>query len=151
MLEQYKENWHILTLVDITETKDIRGSGKTRNQQRNFETLQQCISILAQPWSLSPPAKRKFSEVHKRFKDIGVTFGQRHDFTQEMLSDLNMWTWRFGVERDGVFGTYGILLQEVLQDIPVISGLEENCVLEPAMFSFKDEDRNMLLIQGDVK
>ena len=46
MLDSYKETWYVLTLVDITETGDLRGTGKTRNQQRNFETLQQCIGML---------------------------------------------------------------------------------------------------------
>ena len=153
MLDSYKETWFILTLVDITETGDLRGSGKTRNQQRNFETLQQCVSMLAQPWSLSSPSKKQFVSIHKRLKDTGTTFGTKHDFTQEILSNLNVWTWRFGIERNGVFGgalgDAGIL-QNTLQDIPIISGLDENCVLDPAVFSIRDEDRNILLIQENV-
>ena len=154
MLESYKETWYVLTLVDITQTDNIRGSGKSRNQQRNFETLQQTISMLAQPWSLGSPQKRTFAAVHRKFKDIGVTFGTRHDFTQEVIADLKMWTWRFGVEREGVFA--GPLsrtqhLEEILQDIPIISGLDENCVLDPAVFSVRQEDRNVLLIQENIK
>ena len=153
MLDSYKETWYVLTLVDITETGDVRGTGKTRNQQRNFETLQQCIGMLVQPWSLAEPTKKTFADVHQKFKDIGVTFGDRHDFTQEMISDLNMWSWRVGIEREGVFGDnrQPTLLEEVLQDIPIISGLEENCVLDPPVFSFRKEDRNVLLIQENIK
>ena len=154
MLDSYKETWYVLTLVDITETGDLRGTGKTRNQQRNFETLQQCIGMLVQPWSLGPPTLRTFAAVHSRFKDIGVTFGDRHDFTQELVSDLKMWTWRFGIEREQTLGgPHGDarLLAEVLQDIPIISGLDENCVLDPAVFSLRQEDRNILLIQENVK
>lgn len=154
MLDSYKETWYALTLVDITETDDLRGSGKTRNQQRNFETLQQSIGMLTQPWSLGPPKLRTFAALHSRFKDIGVTFGDRHDFTQEMISDLKMWTWRFGIEREQTLGGPNgdaSLLEEVLQDIPIISGLDENCVLDPAVFSVRQEDRNILLIQENVK
>ena len=70
-----------------------------------------------------------------------------------MISDLNMWTWRFGVEREGVFGDARTanLLEDILQDIPIISGLDENCVLDPAVFSFRKEDRNVLLIQENLK
>jgi len=154
MLDSYKEVWFALTLVDITETGDLRGTGKPRNQQRNFETLQQCIGMLTQPWSLGKPTQRTFSDLHKKFKEIGVTFGQRHDFTQELVSDLNMWTWRFGVEREKTFGSgkgsYEIL-EQVLQDIPIITGLEENCILDPAVFSLREEDRNVLLIQENIK
>jgi hypothetical protein len=151
MLESYKETWYVLTLVDITETDNLRGTGKTRNQQRNFETLQQCIGMLTQPWSLGPPVRKTFAAVHGRFKDIGVTFGERHDFTQELVADLNMWTWRFGIEREDVFGRNGEELANILQDIPIISGLDENCVLDPPVFSFRDLDRNILLIQENVK
>ena len=64
-----------------------------------------------------------------------------------------MWSWRFGIEREGVFGDnrQPTLLEEVLQDIPIISGLEENCVLDPPVFSFRKEDRNVLLIQENIK
>ena len=154
MLEVYKETWYVLTLVDITETGDLRGTGKTRNQQRNFETLQQCIGMLTQPWSLGNPTQRTFSDLHKKFKEIGVTFGSRHDFTQELVSDLNMWTWRFGLEREKTFGSgkgSSEILAQVLQDIPIITGLNENCILDPAVFSLREEDRNVLLIQENIK
>ena len=65
MLDSYKETWYVLTLVDITETGDLRGTGKTRNQQRNFETLQQCIGMLTQPWSIAEPNRRTFAVVHQ--------------------------------------------------------------------------------------
>ena len=67
MLEQYKEIWAIKTLVDITKTGDVRGNGKPRNQQRNFETLTQTVSILAQPWEVKPPTKDTWSKYHKQF------------------------------------------------------------------------------------
>ena len=153
MLEQYKEIWYAVTLVDITETGVLRGKSKGRNQQRNFETLQQCVSMLSQPWGLSTPSLKSFSTIHSRFKDIGVQFGTKHDFTQEMLTDLNIWTWRFGIESIGVFGEkgYATKLEETLQNIPVITNLDENCILEPPVFSFTVEDRNMLLIQENLK
>jgi hypothetical protein len=151
MLESYKEIWYVLTLVDITETGVLRGNDKIRNQQRNFETLQQCIGMITQPWSLASPTKRTFKAVYRQFKDIGVTFGEKHDVTQELIADLNLWTWRFGIEREGIFGSNGDILKNILQDIPVINYLEENCVLDPPVFSFRDLDRNILLIHENFK
>jgi len=153
MLEQYKEIWHAVTLVDITETGALRGSSKARNQQRNFETLQQCVSMLSQPWGLNTPVVKSFSSIHSQLKDTGVTFGSKHDFSQELITDLNIWTWRFGIENVGVFGKrmHATNLEEILQNIPVITGLDENAVLDPPVFSFTPEDRNMLLIQENLK
>ena len=44
------------TLVDITETKMIRdldGKELERNQQRNWETVLQCIGLRAQPQNMA--------------------------------------------------------------------------------------------------
>jgi ribosomal protein S30 len=147
MLEQYKEIWAIKTLIDITKTGNVRGNGKSRNQQRNFETLAQTVSILAQPTELYPPRKENWSDYQKHFKEAGSSFGSKHEFTQEMMTDLTVWTWRFGVEHAEVFGPGGSLLREQLQHIPVISGLDENCVVDVPVFDTQSEVyRNVLLI-----
>ena len=50
-----KESWNVWSLVDITGTGITVGNTKERNQQRNFETLVQTISMLTQPWSIMAP------------------------------------------------------------------------------------------------
>ena len=129
MLEQYKEIWAIKTLVDITKSGDVRGNGKARNQQRNFETLVQTVSILAQPSDFSgPPRKEKWGTYHKFFKEAGLSFGSKHGFTQ-------------------VFGADGSLLRDQLQNIPIITGLDENCVIDVPVFNTQSKEHcNVLLI-----
>jgi len=148
MLEQYKEIWCVMTLVDITRTGDTRGTGKTRNQQRNFETLQQAVGVLSQTWSLGPPKSWKLNNIHRRLKDAEVTFGKQHDFSQEMGMDLLVWSWRFGVEHNDVFGKRGNLLLDQLNKIPIITGLNENAEISLPIFdtSVDSNGRNVLLI-----
>ena len=76
-MSNYKEIWVVLTLVDITETGDTKGSGKARNQQRNFETLQQTIGLLAQPWNLGSPKVLKFKNVQNVYRKVNawIRFG----------------------------------------------------------------------------
>jgi hypothetical protein len=143
----YKEIWMVITLVDITETSDTKGSGKLRNQQRNFETLQQTIGMLTQPWSLGSPIVRKFEEMHRRLKDTGITFGKKHDFTEEIFKNLNVWVWSFGVEGAEVFGKNGKKLLQALDLIPVINNLDEQCDLNPSIFSTNNEDRNIIVFK----
>ena len=148
MLEQYKEIWAIKTLVDITKTNVVRGTGKLRNQQRNFETLLHTVNILSQAWEFGGPPKREtWGEFQKAFKDTGVAFGTKHEFSQEMMVDLNVWTWRFGVEHSEVFGKHGELLVNQLHNIPVITELDENCHLDVPVFDTQStENRNVLII-----
>jgi hypothetical protein len=147
MLEQYKEIWAIKTLIDITQTSNVRGSGKTRNQQRNFETLLQTVNILTQTWALGTPKREKWSQFQKAFKGPGTSFGTKHEFSQEIIVDLNVWTWRFGVEHSEVFGKHGDLLVNQLHNIPVITGLDENCYLDVSAFDTQStENRNVLII-----
>ena len=147
MLEQYKEIWAIKTLVDITKTGDVRGNGKPRNQQRNFETLTQTVSILAQPWEVKPPTKDAWSRYYKPYKEAGAEFGTIHGFTQEVVADLTVWTWRFGIEHIGVFGENGIMIRNQLQDTPIITGLDENCALETPVFDTNSKVHcNVLII-----
>ena len=148
MLEQYKEIWAIKTLVDITKSGDVRGNGKARNQQRNFETLVQTVSILAQPSDFSgPPRKEKWGTYQKFFKEAGLSFGSKHGFNQELITNLDVWTWRFGVEHADVFGADGSLLRDQLQNIPIITGLDENCVIDVPVFNTQSKEHcNVLLI-----
>ena len=149
-MSDFTEIWHLLTLVDITETGDSRGAGKSRNQQRNFDTAQQIVSMLTQPVSLSSPTQTNWGEVHRKFKEVGTTWGTQHDFTQETLIDLNMWIWRFGIERESVFDLSkkydGKNLLNLFDNVPIIVGLEENAVIQPPVFSISETLRNVLLI-----
>jgi hypothetical protein len=107
------------TLVDITATGVIRGQGSDnteRNQQRNWETLLQCIGLRTQPQNIQEP-------VISTVEDIGVAeFGDFYTGTQKI------WTWSWTVEREGVYDLDGTAMAGLLQDleqVPIITGLTE--------------------------
>lgn len=107
------------TLVDITATGVIRGHGPDsteRNQQRNWETLLQCIGLRTQPQNIQEP-------VIATFEDIGIAeFGDFYTGSQKI------WTWSWTVEREGVYDVNGTTLAGLLQDleqVPIITGLDE--------------------------
>jgi hypothetical protein len=75
----------------------------SRNQQRNWETILQCLSLRCQPMNITP--------VSKRLQD-----------TQ------NVWTFAFEVDRDEIFqdGTDQLgLLKKDCHGVPMIVGLDE--------------------------
>jgi hypothetical protein len=107
------------TLVDITATGVIRSQdldNAERNQQRNWETLLQCIGLRTQPQNIQEP-------ITSTVEDIGVAeFGDFYTGTQKI------WTWSWTVEREGVYDLANAPLAGLLQDIeqvPIITGLEE--------------------------
>jgi hypothetical protein len=107
------------TLVDITATGVIRSQdldNTERNQQRNWETLLQCIGLRTQPQNIQEP-------MTSTVEDIGMAeFGDFYTGTQKI------WTWSWTVEREGVYDLVNAPLAGLLQDIeqvPIITGLEE--------------------------
>lgn len=74
-----------------------------RNQQRNWETIQQCISLRCQPMNLSLTSTQIWNE-HR------------------------VWCFSFETDRDEIFlldkDHLGLLLQDC-QGVPMIAGLEE--------------------------
>jgi hypothetical protein len=107
------------TLVDITATGVIRSQdldNAERNQQRNWETLLQCIGLRTQPQNIQEPT---VSTV----EDIGIAeFGDFYTGTQKI------WTWSWTVEREGVYDLANAPLAGLLQDIeqvPIVTGLTE--------------------------
>jgi hypothetical protein len=111
--------FHGFTLVDITATGVIRSQdldNTERNQQRNWETLLQCIGLRTQPQNIQEP-------ITSTVEDIGVAeFGDFYTGTQKI------WTWSWTVEREGVYDLADVPLAGLLQDIeqvPIITGLEE--------------------------
>lgn len=107
------------TLVDITATGVIRGQvpdNMERNQQRNWETLLQCIGLRTQPQNIQEPAT-------SMFEDIAIAeFGDFYTGTQKI------WTWSWTVEREGVYDlpndSLGGLLKD-LEQVPIVTGLTE--------------------------
>jgi hypothetical protein len=108
------------TLVDITPTGVIRDSAlqqMQRNQQRNWETVIQCISLLTQPnilkWGIVEPDK--------------VT--DYFDFGEMYQGPQKVWVFEFSVDRSDIFGQEPDpveYLANCFDEVPVIMGLEES-------------------------
>jgi len=143
MIEAIKERWAVFTLVDITNTGVTRGSGKARNQQRNYETLIQTVSLLSQPWTIHDVEILDNTDI----PDI-LKFGDKHTFITTMFGVRKVWYWQFGIEQREVFGTNGEILLEYLHNVPVITGLDEDTLLDLAVFNTSPRESNILLFRA---
>lgn len=108
-----------ITLVDITATGVIRHTPDTelqRNQQRNWETILQCIGLLAQPQLIEGP------HVYEYELNQNTIFGEMYYGRQKI------WVFSFAVDATDVFlldnDPVGLLDKNVEQ-VPIICGLEE--------------------------
>lgn len=107
----------VVTYFDCTQTgttsyRKIKNSELTtveewdfsRNQQRNFETIIQCVSLRANPDDITKP-----------------TFITNKD-------GMKHWTFSFTISHDGAFATEDDetgLLKEAINGVPMIVGLTE--------------------------
>ena len=109
--------YSLYTLVDITPTGVTRGPDSLRrDQQRNWETVVQAIGLLAQPTELV--------EVERQI-DISLEWAEFGEFYQGRHT---VWAWRFTAEHSDVFakGDNPVArLEELFDQVPVITGLEE--------------------------
>lgn len=111
----------LLTLVDITSTGVTRSDGSRdleRNQQRNFETVLQVLSLRTQPIIV------KYPEAHDVDKeDPAIWFG---DFYHNVPQRL--WSFYFTADHLTAYDTNeGVLegLRHDFEQVPVITGLTE--------------------------
>ena len=108
----------IHTLVDITHTgviRDLPGQELPRNQQRNWETVLQCIGLVAQPHVLASPASSIDNMEH-------------HKFGEMYLGEHKVWRFSFHVDREDVFRRGDdemALLEDCFDEVPVITYLNE--------------------------
>lgn len=109
------------TLVDITPTHVTRSSEQDsieRNQQRNWETVLQCISLRAQPILIQEPELaviQSDSVLHQVFGDF---------YTGEQ----KVWTWNWAVEHSDVYDTADTplgALQKDFEQVPIVTYLTE--------------------------
>lgn len=105
------------TLVDITPTgviKDRNQQEFKRNQQRNWETVLQCIGLRAQPMHMV--TKSEMDNL------------DHYEFGEMYTGQHRVWSFAFTVEHEGVFlKDHDPLyyLDESFDQVPVICGLEE--------------------------
>ena len=103
------------TLVDITCTGVTHNRGnneRQRDQQRNWETVLQCLGLRTQPVDIQGP-KSVVWDV-----DYG-TFGELYHGRQRV------WCFTFTSDREGVWGDELELLLKDFNEVPIIQGLDE--------------------------
>ena len=123
------------TLIDITPTGVINYSQQNefkRNQQRNWETVQQILSLRTQPTILETD---DFIADLKDF-NFGVNYtGQHH-----------IWTFKFGVDYADIYqegpDKFGLVKYD-FKITPIILGLTETAKLEIAVFQPKGPWNNI--------
>jgi len=107
-----------LTLVDITPTRVTRSRDSDnvqRNQQRNLETLIQCMGLRCQVQHLQGPVS-----VYTDVSDL--------EFGELFEGEQKVWVWTWAVENPEVYGNdedpIGTLKSD-FEQIPIVTGLEE--------------------------
>ena len=106
------------SLVDITSTGVSRGMDDTleRNQQRNWETVLQCIGLRTQPHYVQEP-------VQSTFSDISIA-----EFGDFYTGEQRGWYWQWAIEGEGIYDLSNRELAGLQQDfeqVPIITGLTE--------------------------
>lgn len=106
-----KDSWVMVTLVDITETGIKHGDSKERDQQRNWETVLQVLSLKTQPIVLEGPLVLE-----------NVELGNPGMFGEFYQGHHRIWAFKFTSDVD-VYSTDQLL--EDFEQVPVILGLDE--------------------------
>ena len=126
------EFFTIITLVDITNTGVTRnnpGCEKSRDQQRNWETVLQTIGLRAQPIMIDGP----FSDTIEEDL-VAKLFGEMHSGQQRI------WIANIGTEHKDVYSANGdplSLLKDDFNQVPVVTGLEETArFILPIFYSY---------------
>lgn len=106
---------------------------RSRNQQRNWETLIQLLSLRTQPMQLSDP------------KVVGQIPDQ--DFGSHYRGSQRIWTFEFAVESPMIFHANGdevALLHSDSEQVPMIMGLTETAPDMPAYITQDPVYRNLV-------
>ena len=122
------------TLIDITQTntvgsyKDKQGDfatwTKSRNKQRNWETIVQGIGLRTQLVDLEQPKNQLY--------DLS-----QYQFGTSLTGQHVVWTFRFGIEYPDVYNKDNIEFLALLEDIdniPCILGLDETAPMVKSTF-----------------
>jgi hypothetical protein len=114
-----KKSFVLVTLIDITETGFIRGNSKERDQQRNWETVLQVLSLRTQPIIIEGPVRiddvdfQQLNEFRNFFGEFYLNFTYPQRF----------WGVRFMSEQDEIYD-----IDQLYKDfdtVPIILGLDE--------------------------
>ena len=129
----------IYTTVDITPTGVINSNNRLepdyehrRNQQRNYDTLCQVISLRA--------------NIHKPNVSVDLIDSIPAIFPNPVLPDsYNVWSFEFWCDRENVFGENHSALIDDLHMVPIVPALDETVPQFPPYFISKGELRNIYI------
>jgi hypothetical protein len=129
------------TLVDITRTGVTHNRPENehqRNQQRNWETVIQCMGIRTQPIDIQGP------KCIEMFIDED-TFGEMYQGRQRV------WCWTFTADRTGTWldGSNELaFLNKDFNEVPIIQGLDETARFILPIFYTKGAIKNVFFKSG---
>ena len=133
-----------VTLVDITATGVTRhkpGHEIERDQQRNWETVLQCIGLRAQPFDIQGPISQ-------------VVNLDGSDFGEMYSGDHRVWFWSFSVEHSGVWNkdeNQVHYLNHDFDEVPVIMGLTETARFILPIFYTQGAIKNVFFRLGRIE
>ena len=133
-----------VTLVDITATGVIRHTTADeiqRNQQRNWETVLQCIGIKAQPQLIEGPYCKT------------VVIDETTVFPEMYHGEQRCWIFSFGVDHEDVFQTKDdpvAGLDQAFTKVPIICGLEETARFMLPIFYPYGAIKNICFMKGRI-
>lgn len=139
------EFFTIITLVDITNTGVTRNNPeceKSRDQQRNWETVLQTIGLRAQPIIIDGPYSDTIEE-----DIVTKLFGEMHSGQQRI------WIANIGHEHRDVYAANGdplALLKSDFNQVPIVSGLDETARFILPIFYSSGAIKNIALRPGRI-
>ena len=124
------------TLIDITETKVLTQTveqQKQRNQQRNWETINQLLSLRAQ--------LIEFNYLSMVSADVA-----EYAFGVNYVGTHNIWSFDFAIEHEDVYvlnhDKFGVLKDD-FKIAPIILGLDETATPPLPLFYASGADKNI--------
>ena len=133
------QRFKVITLVDITETKQYRkelGKELELHQQQNFLALLQTIGLRANPMYDNSPSVKNYSLA-------------QHNFGKKFKGEHKIWEFIFYIEFDGGLTNEQSkmgFLEEDLHYIPIINNLTETVEFAIPSFDTKNlETKNTVI------
>ena len=125
--------FQLYTLVDITKTNARKGdSFLAQNQQQNYLTCLQTISLRANPTLLQDP---KNELINIKVLNFGKLYNGKH----------MVWKLDFDFEHESAHST--IFLEKDFNFVPIIDNLNETCKFPTAIFNTTDENLRNIFFQ----
>lgn len=137
-----KDTFVLVTLIDITETGELRGNSKERDQQRNWETVLQVLNLKTQPIIVEGPEQVQGIDF-KKHTGLVNCFGE---FYHEFPYPQTLWAVKFASEQEDVYS-----IEELYKDfdqVPVILGLNETARFMLPIFHSYGSLKNIHLFQA---